>query len=420
MKRTLLSTVSLLFCVLAVGCGGTSASLTDGAEPLPDGAFPFDYHRGHLYFDARFCDSFPARLIFDTGAVGLHVDSLWLVCSGWSPRRLGRANIEGAGSQRKEVQLILDTLSFDVDTLHLESRMTSVLDLKAIAGRQADGIFGLDYLNRFADSCVLFDLRRGYMRAVNPDTLADAGFRRFPLEKQGDFLLVDACVRFDDERIVDGRFLFDMGCGTTLIVNTPAAREADFSGYAGPRVHYATIAGGVGGESEADICRAATVDFGGRTFAAVPVSVSCDDSGYLAREDVKGVIGTQLLDRFVFAVDFVTPALWLRRTEACDERFSYETAGFTMIDRTDICDGWVVTGLYDNIAPAALRPGDVVVGWDGEALVSNAHADSLMRVSGRHRIEVKREGKNADYDIEIKEVLVSLWHTFGKCAGMSP
>ncbi len=405
MKRTLLSTVSLLFCVLAVGCGGTAASVTDEAEPLPEGAFPFDYHRGHLYFDARFCDSLPARLIFDTGAVGLHVDSLWLLRSEWSPRRLGRANLGGAGVRRKEVPLILDTLSFDVDTLHLESRITSVLDLKAIVGRQADGIFGLDYLNRFADSCVLFDLRRGYMRAVKPDTLADAGFRRFPVEKQGEFLLVDACVRFDDERVVDGLFLLDMGCGTILIVNTPAAREAGFGGYAGPRVHYATIAGGVGGESETEICRAAAVDFGGVTFAAVPVNVSRDESGYHAREDVKGVIGTDLLDRFVFAIDFATPALWLRRTEACDEQFPYETAGFTMIDRTDICDGWVVTGLYGNIAPAALRPGDVVVGWDGGALVSNAQADSLMRVPGRHRIEVKREGGNADYDIEIKEVL---------------
>ncbi len=404
MKHTLLSAISLLFCVLAVGCGGTSASMTDEAEPLPDGAFPFDYYKGHLYFDAQVCDSLPARLIFDTGAVGLHVDSLWLIRSEWSPRRLVRANLEGAGVQRKETSLILDTLSFDVGTLHLESRMTSVLDLKAIVGRQADGIFGLDYLNRFADSCVLFDLRRGYMRAVNPDTLADAGFRRFPVEKQGNFLLVDACVRFDDERVVDGRFLLDMGCGRTLIVNTPAAREADFDGYAGRRVHYATIAGGVGGESETEICRAAAVDFGGATFAAVPVTVSRDESGYLAREDVKGVIGTNLLDRFVFAIDFVTPALWLRRTEACDERFPYETAGFTMIDRTDICDGWVVTGLYDNIAPAALQPGDAVVGWDGVALVSNAQADSLVRVPGRHRITVKREGKNTDYDIEIKEL----------------
>lgn len=408
MRRALLLllTVSLLLCVLSAGCGsGTSASVMVEAEPLPDGALPFDYHQGHLYFDVRFCDSIPARLIFDTGAVGLHVDSLWLACSEWSPRRLGQANIWGAGSQRKEVQLILDTLTFDVDTLHWESRMTSVLDLKAIVGRQADGIFGLDYLNRFADSCVLFDLRRGYMRAVNPDTLAAVGFRRFPLEKQGDFLLVDACVRFDDERMVDGRFLLDMGCGTTLIVNTPAAQKAGLDGYAGRRVHYATIAGGVGGESKTEICRAAAVDFGGETFAMVPVSVSRDKSGYLAGADVEGVIGTKLLERFVFAIDFATPALWLRRTEVCDEPFPYETAGFTIIDRTDICDGWVVTGLFDNIAPAGLRSGDVVVGWDGEALASLAHADSLMRVPGRHKIEVAREGKNADYEIEIKEVL---------------
>ncbi len=402
MKRALLHAVLLLTCMLSAGCVGRSASDNAEAEPLPAGAVPFGYNRGHIYFDARLCDSLPARLIFDSGAVGLHVDSLWLVRSGLQLRRLGRAHLRGAGERGQEVSLVLDTLSFGVDTLRLESCMTPVFDLKSLLGRQADGIFGVDYLSRFAESCVLFDLRQGYLQAVNPDTLAEAGFRRIPAVKQGDNLLVEASVQFDDKRVVTGRFLLDTGCGTTLIVNAPAARKADFAGYAGRKVRYTTDAGGVGGDSKSEMCRVAAVEFGGRTFASVPVSVSCDVSGYLAREDVAGVIGNPLLERFVFAIDFAAPALWLHPVETCDERFSCETAGFTAIDRTDICDGWVVTGLFDGIAPAGLRTGDTVVGWDGMPLV-----DGWMQKPGHHRIEVVRdvENMNYEYEIEIKEIL---------------
>lgn len=401
MKRTLLSAVLLLACALLSGCGAPSAPMTAGAEPLPEGAIAFDYEQGHLYFDARLCDSLPARLIFDSGAVGLHVDSAWFARSGLELRRLGQANLQGAGVRRREVALLLDSLSFRVDTLRLESRMTTVPDLKSIAGRQIDGIFGVDYLR----GCVLFDLRRGYMQAVDPDTLAGAGFRRIPAEWQNDFLFVEACVRFDGERSVAGRFLLDMGCGATLIVNAPAARKADWAGYVGRRVRYTTVAGGIGGDSESETCRAGAVEFGGRRFASVPVTVSCDGGGYLAREEVAGVIGNRLLERFVFAIDCEEPALWLRPAEACDERFPYETAGFAAIDRTDICDGWVVTGLFDGIAPAALRPGDTVVGWDGVPLAGQRRADSLMRVPGKHRIGVVRGGERMNYEIEIKEIL---------------
>ena len=134
MRRTLRTAVLLLGAVLSAGCGGAPSPADAGGDALPEGALPFDYCRGHLYFEARLCDTIPARLIFDSGAAGLHVDSSWLSRSGWSPRRLGRANLEGAGRQRREVPLVLDTLSFAVDTLRLESRMTPVHDLKAILG----------------------------------------------------------------------------------------------------------------------------------------------------------------------------------------------------------------------------------------------------------------------------------------------
>ena len=81
--------------------------------------------------------------------------------------------IGGTGVSVASMRILLEKLAFAIDTLRRESEMTPVLALKEVLGRQSDGILGQRFL---AQSCVEFNLRRGYMRAVSPDTLATAGF----------------------------------------------------------------------------------------------------------------------------------------------------------------------------------------------------------------------------------------------------
>ena len=80
------------------------------------------------------------------------------------------------------------------------------------------------------------------------------------------------------------------------------------------------------------------------------------------------------------------------------------TPGFSLIDRTDICEGWPVTGLYEGCAPEGLRPGDVVVEWDGEP-VGGMRIDSAVTAPGRHRMAALRGGVRTEYTFETKEIL---------------
>lgn len=387
----------LLGGLLLASCGSGSGPAEPAPEPIPADAVTFDYDT-HLYFDMIVGDSIPARLVFDTGAVGLYLDPLWRERSGFEPQRLTRSLLPaGAGTQNTVVTVVLDSLTFGTDTLRWESTMTPLIDLKSILGRRIDGIFGLKY---FDGRCIEFNLRRGYLRAAAPDTLAAAGFVRHAVERRGSRLLVPARVRFDADRIVEGKFLVDMGCGDGVVVNTPAAREAGFDGYTGKTVGYATISGGVGGQAASRLCRADSVGFGGRSFAAVPVSVALNETGYLARTDVAGLIGNRLLERFDFVIDFAEPALWLRPLPEADEPFPYESCGFSVIDRTDICPGWLVTGLFDGYAPEGLRPGDIVVSWDG-----TDDPDGVCHTPGEHRIEVLRDSVRTGFDVRTGALL---------------
>lgn len=396
MKTTLFF---LWAAALLTACGGTTspAASAPEPEPLPAGAVAFDYDR-HLFFDMLVGDSIPARLVFDTGADLLYLDSLWLRRAGYKPGQTVRTFMPaGAGTSGSYIPLLLDSLSFGTDSLRWVSTATPVVDLKSILGRRCDGIFGVKFL---AGRCVEFNLRRGYMRAVSSDTLSAAGFARLPLERRGNGLLAPLCVHFDRDRVLDGMFLIDMGCADAVVVSSSAARKTRFEGYAARTVDYATPSGGVGGEAAGRLCRVDSVRFGGRSFAAVPVDVSRNETGFLAREDVDGLIGNRLLERFDFAIDFAQPALWLRLRPEAGEPFPCLSPGFRAIDRTDICPGWIVTGRYAGFAPEGIRSGDVVVGRDGGPLT-----DSLWKTPGRYRIGVLRDGALTEYAVETRELL---------------
>ena len=91
----------LWVAVLLAACGGPAdqPSAEVAAVVLPEGAVPLEYD-GHIRFEATVGDSVPARLLFDTGAAGLYLDSLWQERSGiGAETRTETWMAAGAGTQ---------------------------------------------------------------------------------------------------------------------------------------------------------------------------------------------------------------------------------------------------------------------------------------------------------------------------------
>ena len=356
----------LWVAVLLAACGGPAdqPSAEVAAVVLPEGAVPLEYD-GHIRFEATVGDSVPARLLFDTGAAGLYLDSLWQERSGiGAETRTETWMAAGAGTQPVRCGVLFDEITFRMDTIVHTSRMTPLLDFRGMLGRGSDGIFGLQYM---AGYCVEFDLKEGWMRAVSPDTLRQAGFVRYPLSMTG--------------------------AGWGAVSCRPDA------------VLYRTISGGVGGSAASLCLRADSVWFCGSEFAGVPVDVSLNRTGALSRTDMVGIVGNGLLERFSFAIDFGAPALWVRPRAEAGKPFDFVTPGFSAIDRTDIMDGWLVTGLFDGHAPQGMQPGDIIVSCDGVRMVDSAAADTLWKAPGRHELGIVRGGVSSVCTAHTKEIL---------------
>lgn len=129
----------LWVAVLLAACGGPAdqPSAEVAAVVLPEGAVPLEYD-GHIRFEATVGDSVPARLLFDTGAAGLYLDSLWQERSGiGAETRTETWMAAGAGTQPVRCGVLFDEITFRMDTIVHTSRMTPLLDFRGMLGRGA-------------------------------------------------------------------------------------------------------------------------------------------------------------------------------------------------------------------------------------------------------------------------------------------
>ena len=102
----------------------------------------FEFVFNHIYLNAE-VNGKPARLVFDTGSSDVYLDSTWLSESGIKYARMGKAMVRGAGNEAKKTTLIFSGVNVSMNGRQYSPQMVPVIDLRAILGDTADGIFGL-------------------------------------------------------------------------------------------------------------------------------------------------------------------------------------------------------------------------------------------------------------------------------------
>lgn len=382
----------LLLC--ATACGGSTqpAATTEAERVLPEGAIPFGYQH-HLYFDAVVRDSIPARLIFDSGNTHLLLDSTFYAENFSHNGTLRKSMLGGAGGGMELASIDPSGWQYCIGNHAMQEQMAVVLNLRKIVGNEADGMFGMSFMQ---GRKVAFNYADGYMELLPADFQPDSSYRTIPcqwLDKSKMRMKLPMRLTFTDQSTLEGEFLVDMGASSTLILGRGAAQKIspELLNNA-PKMHFTV--GGIGGSSTEHILALNGVEVGGFKLPPMQLFYSTNTQGSLASTAHTGLVGNALLERFDVIFDFADCTMHLRPNRNFDRPFPANNPGFAL---TPYADHWVVNGLQEASAAekAGLRRGDRMQRINGltPAELSQTELDKLIASKQPWHLVVERNGK---------------------------
>lgn len=395
----------LFFVALAlVSCN--SGEKKDAAKEkvtVPDGAIPIEY-QGHIYLYGK-ANGIKGAFLFDTGASNFYFDSLFFKENDFKYKQIAQGYLPGAGLKLQKVDIVLDTVDFIFGNQEYKTTMVPVLILKPIVGDFADGILGMDY---FSDKILQLDYDDKFMFVQHwLDSVMIAEYKPIKMRRSGGKLLFPLSVQINDSLNIQGDFLFDVGCGTSVVLTNQTAEKYDLNGQIKEKIKHFSKYGGIGGESVSYDFKAHSLSISDFKFNDVVMDYSIDKSGALAASEYIGIIGNEVFERFDMIIDFSNETLYLKPNSNFEKPFLFSRLGFSYVDRFKTMKAWIVTGLYEN-SPAhnqGLKIDDKIIAVN-KIPVSNLDFKSRKSfLDGLSDIEltVKRGSKEMSFRFPLTE-----------------
>lgn len=362
MKKILVPLLFCLFSLIACRTGNpkSASGTTTDSLPIAEGTvIPFKYY-GHLYFPTTINDSVNGNLVFDTGADDLYLDSLFFEGCPLPQLNVSNAYLPGVGNTAQKVKLIQDKYNCRYGHLTLTPPYTVTLNLKPILGKYADGIVGINLLK---DSVFAIDYVREEIRILNPDDFSTEGYEKIPFSIRKNRIHIPAAIQITSGKRIEGEFLLDLGNGGSVDLTSVCAQANNLAETLPEKIRTYTNWGGIGGASSTYNFRTDTVYIGNQKIVEPIIDYSNDTKGALSGKEYLGLIGNNILDRFDLILNIPDSCLYLRPNKNISLPYKQTPTGFAYVDRTDICNGWIVRALYEGLPAekAGLQIGDILV-----------------------------------------------------------
>ncbi len=365
--------------------------------PAPSFELPFET-LGNLIVVTAKVNGKPARLILDT-------------CAGVSlltpeaAKKFGTGegmpmNIGGAGDKARKAKLV------QLDSLECAGRRSAfqpavVTELPAGGGEKADGILGMPFLAPFV---LRIDYDKKRVSLLAPGAPAPRGASALPMVRRMGLPEVEA--RIDG---IQGRVRLDSGYGGSFTFTSPTVTKEKLREKYARRIE--TVTGqGLGGASLGEAVRTGSLALAGLDLGGVVSYLSADKGGALADSETIGLVGGEVLGRFIVTFDFPAGTLYLEKGKRFAEPFVGPRAGFSGVLESDGTYTIKTVTAGSPAAEAGLVVGDVLLGIDGtpvKALGVHGIRAMLRRLPGTSlMLRVKSEnGSSKEQTIVLKELL---------------
>ena len=361
---------------------------------------PFEYRFRHLFVPARIA-GYDREVLFllDSGAGMTVIDSS--IAAAMNLPHGGTMPGAGAGgmanfSMTRIPALTIGGIEFSEQTV--VSFPVSDL-LKKLEETEIGGMLGYDFLSRFVTR---IDFERKVLSFFEPDSFSPPGGETV-LEAPLIHNIFSLPASLDGAK---GAFYLDTGANSSLLHGSFADRAALAEG----RRTLPTAIRGAGGEETAALCRFDSLNIGGITLARPVLAITRGEKGISALENVDGIIGNDILERFTVTLDYRKQRVLLRKNARFGESFYRDRSGLELARKEDNRIVVVKVLAGSPAGKADLRPGDIlakVAGTKTQRFKSIQEIMSLFEAKDgtTYSIEITRGGKKKVVSLTLAEYL---------------
>ncbi|MEH3112605.1 aspartyl protease family protein [Pedobacter terrae] len=267
---------------------------------------------------------------FDTGASTILLDSH--VAEKFNIKADLHQEIRGAGGTKMYSyttgQKIFLNESVTID--HLNFVLDDLSRLNATVGRKFDGIIGNDILSNYLT--VINITKRQILLYPFKTRLDTSNYKAidFFLDEGVPIPRFAVDVHLLNGEKLSGDILFDSGAALVLFFNTPFQQEHNLIGKVGK-----TVSGSHNSlttKSANTLAAISSLSIGPYVFnGKLPVSISSDKEGVSSSKKYLGILGSQIIHRFDFILDYSNKKLYLKPNFLYQQDFTTAVAPFKII-----------------------------------------------------------------------------------------
>ncbi|MDE5891069.1 MAG: aspartyl protease family protein, partial [Bacteroidales bacterium] len=268
----------------------------------------FEYIGNHIYLEAEI-NGKPANLVFDTGAELIYLDSTFVADKGLTFKKVGNAVLDGAGTDGpSKTKIIFGEVSVCTGGKVYRPEYSPIINLKALLGEHADGIFGMKAISGKIISIDYRNRRFNLYDKLEPQ-MTD-GYKCIPVSFQSRQILVPLKVTVNTQTIISGNALMDIGSGSGITLTSSAAHRHGLENI-GEKTSFES--GGMGGKSAGYTIAIENADIGGSPVDATQAQYSTDQSGSLASSRYIANIGNAVWSQFDIILDLTAGKMYLKK-----------------------------------------------------------------------------------------------------------
>jgi len=261
-------------------------------------------------------------------------------------------------------------------------------------GRRADGLIGKDFLDRFV---VEIDYSTGLMSVYDPSKYAYSGTgTSFPIAL-AEGPIIEGKITMPGRGSLPCRLLVDAPFTGSLAFSRPFLekhRLLEAAKVLTPKLLTSKM-GGVGGESLIHVGRVQSLALGPYSFER-PIAEFClAEGGTLARSDIDGLLGAEILRRFRVIFDFPHRRMILEPASPLKDPFEYDMSGLEIRAVSPELKAFTVRRVHEGspAAGAGAQVGDRITVINGRPVQQFTLPEirETLRVPGREiRLSIMR------------------------------